>query len=451
MIQNIPSKFNPFPVYKGGWTPPDFETMPLTFKALQNNSTMVLSSAGTPNPNQFFTSKNGGEWTAYTLGNSIALNQDDTVAFKGTSISGGAVDWENRYTFGGTGKIAAEGNVLSLINFNDDVSGQVSVRLFYQNKNVVDAKNLLFKFKKFNNNYTCNRTFEDCTSLTAAPKYIGIENVNNCTNSFASMFQNCSSMIIGPEIIDANSLYNYSCQYMFSNCYALTGAPELPATNVNYKCYRQMFDQCRLMIKPPSILPAKTAGDGCYDNMFNGCYKLSYAPVIGLSSIPKSGCAWMFNFCTSLKEAPQISASYIGEYGCQQMFDHCTNLTGIPEHFLSGANLTHSSCVSMFIGDTSLKTIPELHFGTISGNSALRTAFNGCTSLTAAPEITIDVNNGESNLLSMFNSCSKIISAGPLHIKNTGPSGMQYMFFKCSGLVTPPDMQDLTGISSYGI
>ena len=105
MIQNIPYKFNQFPVYhKGGVEPPVYEDMPLTFRALQDNSTMVLSSTGTPNSNEFYTSKNGGEWAAYTLGNSIALNEGDTVAFKGLS-SMLNYDWQNRYTFGGVGKV----------------------------------------------------------------------------------------------------------------------------------------------------------------------------------------------------------------------------------------------------------------------------------------------------------------------------------------------------------
>ena len=60
------------------------------------------------------------------------------------------------------------------MNFEDDISGQAFTRLFYQNSNLIDATNTVWKFSQLNNDYGCSRAYESCTSIKKAPSKITI-------------------------------------------------------------------------------------------------------------------------------------------------------------------------------------------------------------------------------------------------------------------------------------
>ena len=134
------------------------------------------------------TSTDGVSWTPYTVEDTITLaNVDDKVYFKAVgsnSVIGSSTSNYNKFVM--TGKIAASGNVNSLLEEDEETARTMSLA---------------------GKNYTYTYMFSDCSSLTQAPA------------------------------LPATTLAD-SCYYnMFSGCTALTQAPELPATTLASYCY----------------------------------------------------------------------------------------------------------------------------------------------------------------------------------------------------------------------
>ena len=163
----------------------------LCFTAQEANSTVAMSVKGTPTKGQAFeTSTDGVNWSVFTPGTTtITLsNVGEKVYFRGDNITVGESSsiW---YRFVLSGKIAASGNIMSLL---DKTCQSTTI----------------------SNDYCFYAMFYNCTSLTAAPAL--------------------------PAIVLATYCY---CQ-MLQNCTSLTTAPALPATTLASNCYRQMFYNC---------------------------------------------------------------------------------------------------------------------------------------------------------------------------------------------------------------
>ena len=164
-------------------------TKPLTFKAIQDGSTVMLQKSGSIY-SSFQTSRDGGNtWVNYTIGASITLNTGDEVSFR---VSARQTQNYNKYfQFKMTGKIEAWHNVMSMI----------------ESVNFATHKNA--------EKYAFYGLFDSCTSLTKAP------------------------------VLPANRLNDSCYKFMFSGCRSLTKAPELPATYLPDSCYHSMFSGCR--------------------------------------------------------------------------------------------------------------------------------------------------------------------------------------------------------------
>ena len=106
------------------------------------------------------------------------------------------------------------------------------------------------------------------------------------------MFHGCTALTTAPEL-PATTLANYCYQNMFYGCTSLTTAPALPATTLGNGCYSGMFHGCTALTTAPE-LPATTLASYCYQNMFYGCslIKLSTTQTGEYQTayrIPKSG------------------------------------------------------------------------------------------------------------------------------------------------------------------
>ena len=77
---------------------------------------------------------------------------------------------------------------------------------------------------------------------------------------------------------------------MFENCTSLTTAPKLPATELDYCCYGMMFSGCTSLTTAPE-LPATTLANECYIEMFNGCSKLNHIKCLA-TNISASMCTY---------------------------------------------------------------------------------------------------------------------------------------------------------------
>ena len=197
-----------------------------------------------------------------SVGNTLYLRGTGNTKITGTSST-------YKFVFTGTDtlKIACEGNIESLLDYETVSAGGHPAMAG-----------------------SCYRAmFSGCTSLTTAPALPATTLAGSC---YYSMFQGCTSLTTVPEL-PATTLASSCYRYMFYDCTSLTIAPALPATTLADGCYRYMFYGCTALTAVPE-LPATTLADYCYQSMFNGCtkIKLSTAQTGEYQTayrIPKSG------------------------------------------------------------------------------------------------------------------------------------------------------------------
>ncbi|MDD5996479.1 MAG: T9SS type A sorting domain-containing protein, partial [Bacteroidales bacterium] len=165
------------------------ETNYLTFTAEEDGSTFGILNKNN-NPDVQYSLDGGETWTALVKGDAITLvHKGDKALLRGDNPEGFSKGYNKYSSFTMTGKIAASGSVMSLI----DGTGEILV---------VPA------------DYCFYSLFEGCTSLTQAPE------------------------------LSAMTLADYCYYEMFKGCTRLTQAPELPATTLANCCYNFMFSGC---------------------------------------------------------------------------------------------------------------------------------------------------------------------------------------------------------------
>ena len=200
---------------------------PLMLRAIEDNSSVTLKKNGTLS-NTYQTSTNGTDWTNYTLGTKISLNNGESVYFR-CSNHPTTQTGSNYVQFVMKGKIEAWHNVLSLYHTNDFA------------------------------------TYESVAEY-----------------AFCNLFKSCRPLIKAP-VLPATTLANHCYDSMFSGCQSLTEAPELPATKLANSCYSYMFESCQSLTKAPA-LPAKYLAFSCYYVMFARCQSLKEVRIAAIST-----------------------------------------------------------------------------------------------------------------------------------------------------------------------
>ena len=153
----------------------------------------------------------------------------------------------------------------------------------------------------------------------------------------------------------------------------------------------------------------------------------------------------MFLGCTSLTSVPAVLPATTLANNCYNgMFDTCTSLTSAPE--LPATTLADSCYYYMFAECSSLTSAPELPATTLAGD-CYDSMFYGCTSLTSAPTLPATTlasycYNG------MFAECSSLTSAPELPATTLANRCYQYMFRNCTGLTSAPELPAAT-LSNY--
>ena len=173
----------------------------LCFTAEEAGSTVKLTDANVfdNQPAVYLqTSTNGTQWNDYTVNDTIQLAKvGDKVYFKAkyqnTQMAVPYGEYYSYHNFEMTGKIAASGNINSLLEENEETARTMSL----------SGRDACY-FSLFNG----------CISLTTAPELPATTLANNCYDN------------------------------MFYRCTSLTSAPELPATTLATNCYESMFSEC---------------------------------------------------------------------------------------------------------------------------------------------------------------------------------------------------------------
>ena len=229
----------------------------LCFTAQEARSTVKLHKNESAPGVNLQTSTDGSSWTPYAVEDVITLaNVNDKVYFKAVgsnSVMGSSQSNYNKFVM--TGKIAASGNINSLLEEDEEIARTISLA---------------------GKNYCYIYMFTNCSSLTTAPELPATTLASNC---YKSMFQGCTS---------------------------LTQAPVLPATTLANNCYQAMFGMCSSLTTAP-VLPATTLADNCYFSMFYGCTSLSSIKVAFTSWLDGNATTiWLNNVAaTGTFECPQ--------------------------------------------------------------------------------------------------------------------------------------------------
>lgn len=208
---------------------------------------------------------NGKTWTEYkasTSGTTIAtLNTGKKVLIKAIEINYAAAynifSW-----FNASKQHNVYGNAMSLI-YSDDFIGKTSLKtsrqfiyLLSDNASLISAENLILPVTTLADQCYYGM-FQNCTSLTTAPKLPALNLANGC---YQQMFQGCTSLATAPEL-PATTLTDQCYEKMFSGCTSLTTAPELTALYLNYHCYNNMFNGCSNLIYIKCLATDKSGAD----------------------------------------------------------------------------------------------------------------------------------------------------------------------------------------------
>ncbi len=343
----------------------------LTFTAEEDGSTFGIVNIYN-NPDVQYSLDGGNTWNALTEGDTVMLvHVGDKALLKGNNPNRFSSQEDAFTRFVMTGKIAASGSVMSL----------------------VDGAGL----------------------STEIP-------VNYC---FYALFMGCASLTQAPEL-PATTLTKSCYDGMFSSCSSLTKAPELPATTLTESCYDGMFSGCSSLAQAPE-LPATTLARRCYSSMFYGCSSLTQAPELPATTLAPNCYYAMFCFCSSLSQASELPATTLAENCYEHMFHGCTSLTQAPD--LRATTLAKCCCLCMFEGCSSLTQAPELPATTLA-EQCYSMMFNDCTSLTQAPELPA-TTLAEECYAGMFFNCVALTRAPALSATTLANGCYSRMFYRC--------------------
>ena len=298
----------------------------LCFTAEEAGAQIQYINKNGNNPNVEFSRNPDNGWTQLDEGITITLeNVGDRVYFRGNNPNGFSNDTQ-RTQFSMTGKIAASGSVMSLI---DGKGASLEIpnrecfnRLFAGCQTLTKAPELPAT-KLESNCYT--HMFDSCISLTKMPELPARTLADSC---YDGMFAHCSSLM-EVQKLPATTLTDGCYTAMFLQCTSLTQAMELPAKEMTPYCYATMFSNCTNLIQAPE-LPATKLARSCYSNMFCACDNLAKAPsVLPALKLEKDCYFCMFERCYSIETAPYIAATTLDSLSCFMMFYSCNKLNYI--------------------------------------------------------------------------------------------------------------------------
>lgn len=309
----------------------------------------------------YYSTDNGSTWTLLSASTaSPSFSNGTVVILKSTSDpnSGWGV---GTFSFSGD-TVDIKGNPLSLISGDSftrcvEIPDNAFMNLFMGASGIRDIYNLSFPDLPLGSR--CYKSmFEGCTYLDSVPEILNSTQL--AYSCYESMFRgcrllNCATPALPATILAQDCYYNMfygctglkychglggttgitsagknSCSSMFYNCSSLEMAPNLTATTLGDNCYFHMFHGCTSLTTAPNIYITSTSV-GCCNNMFYGCTGLANVSNIHLNATTLSNSCYygMFSGCTSLTTAPDLPALNLANGCYQYMFDGCTSLNYI--------------------------------------------------------------------------------------------------------------------------
>ena len=430
----------------------EFDGLVLT--ATADNSSVALTKNGTLSNTYEVSLGDGSGWHAYTLGNTINLNNGDKCLWR-CSNHPTTQSSSNFVQFVMTGTIEATGDSLSMLS-------------------------------------------PDFSSLTRVTTY-----------GLYKLFMNCTSLTKAPSI--RTSIGVYGCALMFRGCTGLVNISEIPSLEASDFGAYQMFYGCTAIIDASGMScigrtnGKSTADAGCLQSMFEGCTSLVYPPSsVRVSHTPKSQtllmkarhAARMFYGCTSLRNLPSLYMSRVN-YAFESMFEGCTSLTeaSVPfdefnyyVYYTSGSSSARERYTEyckgvfkrMFAGCTGLTsftwvpfivTVDDAWSYTFTSEELYMEMFSGCTALSSISEFkvksyantmiistsgsgsypTFGANNSNNQYTRMFENCTSLVafSSDSILLSSNG-APLTEMFKGCTQLQKPPAIYINGARTDYG-
>ncbi len=160
--------------------------IPLTFTAVAAGSVRLKANGSKTCNTIQYRLGTSGEWLAYSLDTKITLNEGESVQFQNTSeyLNAGNVDY---VYFSMSGKIAASGNMQSMVNYSEVVHLYRFYSIFRNCTSLVQAPDLLAKDVR---GAGYRYMFGGCTGLTS----IELSAVTLADSALNDMFSGCSSL-----------------------------------------------------------------------------------------------------------------------------------------------------------------------------------------------------------------------------------------------------------------
>ena len=351
----------------------------LKFTALAA-STIALVKVGNPLDVSLVTSLNGSPWQAYTIGNTISLNEGDELRWKASTYNNTLANGlSNYHNFVTTGNLSASGYLSSLID------GSVRVRTLQ-------------------GNYLFVGLFANNTALSAAPM-IGAERSHG-EYQFARTFENCSALENVPAITITPD--NYGFMQTFRGCTALRIVPTCKIELKKGVCYGT-FEGCTSLEDASAIeISGEISPHEDMMEMFKNCGSLQFLPrlnAVDWSLIGQYSVLRMCVGCTSLEDASGISIS-ANNVCVREMFNGCESLLYPPT--ISANGVVSYGFYSVFKNCKSLVNASAIQlYGSFEKN-ALEQAFDSCIHLTNQPKIEVSIADGQRTLMAAFRGCSEL-------------------------------------------
>ena len=253
---NIPEEPTPGPDLK----------QPLTFEALNDNTTINFYYGGDPGDEKTIeVSTDGGQtWTEKTAsaeGTALAtLGAGEMLLVRGNNA---AYSDNNTFQnfFHATGAAYVYGNIMSLVSSEG-----------FDELDEVGENAFAYLFRDWDENLTGDWLLSKNDSPLLLPATTLAE------YCYSGMFYGCTGLTAAPEL-PATTLAKDCYFEMFYGCVGLTAAPELPATTLSEGCYTSMFYGCVGLTAAPE-LPATTLSEDCYSGIFTGCMNLAYIKAL---------------------------------------------------------------------------------------------------------------------------------------------------------------------------